>query len=145
MHIIEISVYNCPEGFSKGRLPFSEAAKQNISKASTGRSLSIETKEKLSKSKTGLHCYNNGKISIRAKECPEGFVPGLLTSKRPCKFYTNGKTNRKIYEGEPIPDGFYLGISSEKFKNRRWYTNGTENRLAQKCPKGFHLGKTKKS
>ena len=26
----------------------------------------------------GRHWYNNGKISIRAKECPEGFVPGRI-------------------------------------------------------------------
>lgn len=141
---IEILVYNCPEGFSNGRLPFSEEAKQNMSKSMIGKSLSAETREKLSKTKTGLHCYNNGKISVRAKECPEGFVPGLLTTKRPCKFYTNGKTNRKIYEGESIPSGFYPGITSDKFKGRHWYTNGIENKWALECPEGFYLGKTKK-
>ena len=26
----------------------------------------------------GMHWYNNGKISKRAKECPPGFVPGML-------------------------------------------------------------------
>ena len=26
----------------------------------------------------GKHWYNNGKINKRAKECPPGFVPGML-------------------------------------------------------------------
>ena len=26
----------------------------------------------------GMHWYNNGKICIRSKECPEGFTPGRL-------------------------------------------------------------------
>lgn len=26
----------------------------------------------------GRHWYNNGKISIRVKECPDGFTPGRL-------------------------------------------------------------------
>ena len=39
---------------------------------------SEETRDKLSKAKKGMHWYNNGKISKRAKECPPGFVPGML-------------------------------------------------------------------
>ena len=30
------------------------------------------------KSTTGMHWYNNSKIEIMAKECPDGFVPGRL-------------------------------------------------------------------
>lgn len=26
----------------------------------------------------GMHFFNNGKINIRAKECPDGFVPGRI-------------------------------------------------------------------
>lgn len=29
----------------------------------------------------GMRFFNNGKINIRAKECPEGFVPGRLKRK----------------------------------------------------------------
>ena len=34
--------------------------------------------ENYEKAKKGKHWYNNGKITIMAKECPEGFVPGRL-------------------------------------------------------------------
>ena len=43
-----------------------------------GKHLSEEAKNKLSLQMTGRHWYNNGKISIMAKECPEGFVQGRL-------------------------------------------------------------------
>ena len=47
---------------------FSEEYKKKLSGALKGKN--IWTK--------GTRWYNNGKINIRAKECPEGFVPGRL-------------------------------------------------------------------
>ena len=44
-------------------------AKQNIS---------AETRRKIGETKKGMRWFNNGKINIRAKECPEGFTPGRL-------------------------------------------------------------------
>ena len=43
-----------------------------------GKKLSDETKQKIGEAKKGIRFFNNGKINIRAKECPEGFVPGQL-------------------------------------------------------------------
>ena len=49
-----------------------------------GKKRSDEAKKKIgaaSKGNTyvrGRHWFNNGKISKRAKECPEGFVPGRI-------------------------------------------------------------------
>ena len=49
-----------------------------------GKHLSEEHKNKLSEvnkgntNTKGKRWYNNGKINIRAKECPPGFVPGML-------------------------------------------------------------------
>ena len=43
-----------------------------------GKHLSEETREKLREARKGLHWFNNGKISKRAKECPPGFVPGRI-------------------------------------------------------------------
>lgn len=49
-----------------------------------GKHLSEETKKKLSEASKGntntkgKHWYNNGKINIIAKECPDGFTPGHL-------------------------------------------------------------------
>ena len=49
-----------------------------------GKHLSEEAKNKISESKKGntnvrgTRWFNNGKINIRAKECPSGFVSGIL-------------------------------------------------------------------
>ena len=62
----------------------SEEAKKKISEAKEGKKLSAEHKNKIvaamkgNTNTKGKHWYNNGKINIRAKECPEGFVPGVL-------------------------------------------------------------------
>ena len=55
-----------------------------------GKSLSAETRKKISKARKGkqscvkgTNWYNNGVKSIRAKTCPEGFVPGrIICNKR---------------------------------------------------------------
>ena len=86
----------------------SEETKKKISEGNKGKKLSEETKKKMSEAKKGekhpnygkhfseetkkkiaagnkgntntkgKHWYNNGKISIMAKECPDGFIPGRL-------------------------------------------------------------------
>lgn len=38
--------------------------------------------EKISNSRKGYKWFNNGEVSIQAKECPEGFVPGLCKADR---------------------------------------------------------------
>ena len=43
-----------------------------------GKHHSEETKKKMSEARKGKRWFNNGIINIRAKECPEGFVPGRL-------------------------------------------------------------------
>ena len=43
-----------------------------------GKRLSEEHRNKLSESHKGKLWYNNGVKSIRAKTCPEGFVPGRI-------------------------------------------------------------------
>ena len=49
-----------------------------------GKHPSEETRKKLSAAKKGnknvrgKHWYNNGKINVMTKECPEGFVPGMI-------------------------------------------------------------------
>ena len=44
-----------------------------------GQHASEETKNKMSLQRTGRHWYNNGKVNVRAKECPDGFIPGRLS------------------------------------------------------------------
>ena len=43
-----------------------------------GKTHSEEARKKMREAKKGMRWFNNGKINIRAYECPEGFVPGRL-------------------------------------------------------------------
>ena len=54
------------------------AAKKGEKHPMYGKKHSDEAKKKISEAKKGKHWYNNGKIAIMAKECPEGFTPGML-------------------------------------------------------------------
>lgn len=66
----------------------SEETKKKMSEVwSYDKHFTIETKNKISELKKGnknvrgKRWFNNGKINIRAKECPEGFVFGRLSWK----------------------------------------------------------------
>ena len=63
----------------------SEETKKKMSESQKGKHFSEEHKMKISESNKGKniwirgrHWYNNGKISIRAYERPDGFIPGRL-------------------------------------------------------------------
>ena len=62
----------------------SEETRKKISEARKGKHRSDETKKKIAeaskgnKNVRGTRWYNNGKISKRAKECSDGFVPGRI-------------------------------------------------------------------
>lgn len=64
------------------RKKLSEVHKGN--KNALGSCRSEEHRKKISAAQKGntnvrgKHWYNNGKINIRAKECPKGFIPGKL-------------------------------------------------------------------
>ena len=69
---------------AKGRT-FSEETRNKISDAlkgkptwNKGKHLSEETKKKLSEARKGMRWFNNGETNIKAKECPPGFVPGMV-------------------------------------------------------------------
>ena len=63
----------------------SEETRKKLSEAQKCHYVSEETKKKISEARkvkpgnaNGTRWFNNGKINIRAKECPEGFIPGRL-------------------------------------------------------------------
>ena len=56
----------------------SEESRKKLSESKKGKHLSEETRTKLSESIKCKHWYNNGVICVRAKTCPEGFVPGRI-------------------------------------------------------------------
>ena len=59
----------------------SEESKKKMSAAKKGKHLSEEHKNKVAEANIGMHFFNNGEINIRAKECPPGFVLGMLKRK----------------------------------------------------------------
>ena len=56
----------------------SSETRKKLSEANKGKKLSEETRNKMSTARKGMRWFNNGKTNIRAKECPDGFVPGRL-------------------------------------------------------------------
>lgn len=56
----------------------SEETRRKMSKAKKGQTISEEQKKKISETWKGSHWFNNGTKNVRAKTCPEGFVPGRL-------------------------------------------------------------------
>ena len=100
--IIEMFALECPEGFTRGRLPRNKEWSKKISKSRLanpipqtaelllklrnshlGKNVSEQAKEKLSKSFKGRKFFNNGIINVLVRECPEGFVPGRLPKRKP--------------------------------------------------------------
>ena len=71
--IVEVFKENCPNGFKRGRLPFSNSWKQNIGKAQLNRIITEETRKKLSLSKLGNKA-TFGKIVIN-KNNKNKFIP----------------------------------------------------------------------
>ena len=63
------------------------AAKKGKPSNMKGKHLSEEAKNKISESRKGntnvrgTRWYNNGKINVRAKKCPDGFILGMLINK----------------------------------------------------------------
>ena len=101
--------------------------------------------------KLGTNIYTNGIDEIFASEPPDqswklGRKPrdsewemkrkeAYLKACKGAKTYTNGLVNTFIQEGDPIPDGFYLGM---KFRPNTvyYYTNEDKSELLEF--KGYH-------
>ena len=63
---------------SKKGKHLSTETRKKLSESIKGKHRSEETRKKMSESHKGNHWYNNGFKCIKAKTCPEGFVPGGL-------------------------------------------------------------------
>ena len=70
-----------------------------------GIKLSDSQKKKISKTMSLYFWWNNGEVTVRAKECPEGFVKGRLnnTGKH---WFNNGKVETYAFT---CPEGFVKG------------------------------------
>lgn len=116
-----------------------------------------EFKEKIKQNSIGKHWYNNGKENIFAIECPEGYVEGMLETKRKGqqfteehkeslskarigkRWWTNGIDSICDYE---CPEGWYAGRTVKRDQPKKWWNNGKENKQAIECPgKDWVLGR----
>ena len=84
-----------------------------VKKHQSENPITEEQHKKMSYMQQNMKFFNNGIVSTKALECPEGFVPGRL------KYYTKGNTGMK------------------------WYNNGVKQIQCypENCPEGFVLGK----
>ena len=74
----QVFAFECPEGFKPGKLPYSEESRKRMSISAKKRIRTKEENVKHSEALKGKLWFTNGKISVRAFECPEGFVRGRL-------------------------------------------------------------------
>lgn len=65
--------------------------------------------------------FNNGEVQIYAKECPDGFVHGVLDTKTKRFWITNGLEERQDHL---CPEGWYRGRIHATDRKWVWWTNG---------------------
>jgi len=138
---------------SKGLLNLSKEEKE----AKYSFTQTADFKEKIKQNSTGKHWYNNGKENIFAIDCPEGYVEGMLETKRKGQQFTeehkeslskarigkrwrtNGTDSICDYE---CPEGWYAGRTVKRDQPKKWWNNGKENKQAIECPgKDWVLGR----
>jgi len=160
--IINLSAYECPEGFVPGRL-----------KSYCEKMAKMRKENPI----VGIHWWTNGVIDTHSVECPgEGWYigrsneeakrkvsekrKGKSTSAKGTSWFTDGTINVRAKE---CPEGFRPGRSDavkQKLsecgklfysegrhskdgpnRNKHWYNNGTVQVFALSCPEGFGKGR----
>ena len=126
--------YNIAAGGGGVSRPCSEETKRKISVTCKGRTISSETRRKMSETRQilnntekykkkvsvkikGRHWFNNGEISIMDYECPAGYRPGRFIPQE------------KLEEQNKAKIGTH------------WFNNGEKNVRVRECPDGFRPGK----
>jgi hypothetical protein len=91
----------------------------------------------------GTRYFNNGVITVKAKEQPEGFVLGAVYDafNKGWISVTNGKENRFISPDSGISNGFWRGRTQRLTVKKFWFTNEVDEIWAEKCPEGWHRGR----
>ena len=117
-----------------------------------------ETRKKLSECSKGQYVWNNGIVEIKTRECPSpDFVRGLLPQNKMRNSvnkgkisYTDGYHNVFLKPEDPIPEGYYKGMTIRNKPNKSYsplgkikYNNGIEVKYFNKdeeIPSGWIKG-----
>ena len=121
----------------------------------------LSEKSKQHKQPEGLHWYNNGIQSIKAKECPERFVPGRLgdfsqseeTKEKKRELERNFTLEQRAARSKKLSDshkGKHFTAERKKHigdgnRGRKYYNNGIIEVMQFECPEGFVPGRCPKS
>ena len=133
-----------------------ERIKNNELEAEKQKELRIKGKE-IKETSSSYHWYNNGSKSIKAKECPQGFVPGRLgdftcseESKQKKRDWYKNLTDEQRKEYKQHLSESHIGHHftveekkkiGEKNKGRKYYNNGIIEVMRFECPPGFVPGR----
>jgi hypothetical protein len=127
-----------------------EETKRRIGESNSRKKCSAKVREKISNSVKGFSWYNNGEVSVQAREHPgNGWVKGRLKdwgnpTNKGMKWYYRGE-EVKLFSSDP-GGGWQRGrpnAASPKNhtnKGKKWYNNGQQNRMFVDAPEGWLPG-----
>ena len=91
---------------------------------------------------SGTKWFNNGEISVRRNECPNGFVPGRISFQRKPHSNTHKEKIRIANTGKSVSKET-KAIHSKNGRENRWWNNGIISKFCPTCPDGFVPGRLK--
>jgi hypothetical protein len=105
----------------------------------------------------GLHWYNNGKTSVRAVECPEGFVLGRIgnfacseeAKRKKSEAYWSKSLEEKAAWKAKLSEVHKGAVFTQERRERikaskqgiRYWNNGVVEVMRKECPEGFVPGR----
>ena len=166
-----IMAMSCPKGYQKGvinkRCLSKEEKQSRLEKIKRNEAIAdnelmrVQEKKKQLYNSKSCHWYNNGIQSIRAKECPEGFVPGRLgdfsqskeANQKRSDWYNNLTDEQRKEYKQRISNshkGKHFTVERKKHigdgnRGRKYYNNGIIEVMQFECPEGFVPGRCPKS
>ena len=147
-----------PEGFNYGCKPFSDIHCKAISESHKGKTMSEESRKKISEALKGDKNYWYGKsmprhiveASIKSRQTNLDYRKKLsesLTVRNQGRVWiNNGNSNKFVEESEIgyyLNQGYVIGRLTKFQEGTVWITNGIENtriHSGEEIPKGWHKG-----
>jgi hypothetical protein len=123
----------------------SAETREKLRKANIGKKLSKDHRLKLSEAHVGLKWYTDGVKNVRARNCPDGFYPGVVAkyTKESLEKMSKANLGRKLTSEHrnKISEAVKEARARSDRSGYRWYTNGVKSTLAKEAPPGWRIGK----